>query len=148
MMTEPAQPAVADENRIDPVTALFGFRGHIGRVGYWIGIAVMIALMIAALMFAAAAMNPTGGGAPVLAIPIFLMALWVPAAVTVKRLRDMGYSASLYGVIVGVMLAMMFAGIEAIEVGGVMLFFFILVVLVVPGLVDKRVGQDGTQASG
>jgi uncharacterized membrane protein YhaH (DUF805 family) len=145
-MTEPAQPAIAEENRIDPVTALFGFRGRIGRRGYWIGIAVMIGLMVAALLFAAAAMNPTGGGAPLLAIPVFLMALWVHAAITVKRLRDMGYSAGVYALIVVVMLALMYAGLETIEVAGGLLLFFVLVLLAVPGLLDKRADADDASA--
>jgi uncharacterized membrane protein YhaH (DUF805 family) len=147
-MIEPALPTFTDESRIDPVIALFGFRGRIGRGGYWTGIAMMIVLMLAALGFAAAAVNPTGGGAPLLAIAVFLTALWVHAAVTVKRLRDMGYPAGLYGVIVVVMLVMMFADVEAIEAGGIMLFFFILVVLAVPGLIDKRANRDDTQPSG
>lgn len=140
-MSEPVPPTteIAPLDATNPSSSLlFGFRGRIGRRGYWIGIAVMIALLLVAVMFAAAAMNPTGGGAPVLAVPLFFAALWVHAAVTVKRVRDMGVAVGLYLVIVVLFLVTLYAAIEFGEVTGGLSLTIPVFILAAPGILDKK----------
>lgn len=148
MTTDPRQFAISDRDRPDLFSVLFRLGGGIGRGRYWIGIAVAIILMAAALGFAATAMSPTGGGAPLMAIPCFLTALWVHAAVTIKRLRDMGYSGRAYVAVAALVLILLYAGIEAIEVGGSVLLLMILALLAAPGLVAKRAGREDRTPSG
>jgi uncharacterized membrane protein YhaH (DUF805 family) len=123
------------------VGMLFGVRGRIGRGRYWIGVAVVVALLFVAMVFVATAMNPTGGGGGVLfGLVVICTALWVHAAVTIKRLRDMGQSAWLYAGLVAVLIASLYVGVEAAEATRGLSLGLTVVVLAVPGMVAGKPG--------
>jgi uncharacterized membrane protein YhaH (DUF805 family) len=146
-MIEPTQTATADEPSPDLVSTLFGFRGRIGRGRYWAGIAVVTGFLLLTIVFLATAMNPTGGGGGVvLAFPALLTALWVHAAVTIKRLRDMGWSAWLYLGLVVAFAGASYAGTEAAEATGGLSLLLVALVLAVPGVVQTRSAQTGSAA--
>ena len=131
-MTE-AAPATSN-----PFSVIFGFRGRIGRAKYWIGFAVAFMVVLVGLGFAATAMNPTGGGAPILAIPLLLLFVWIYAAVTVKRLRDAGWP-----IWVGILWALapaiwVFATLEFIEYIGFLIAFGVAVLFIVPGILPSK----------
>ena len=119
-MTE-AAPATSN-----PFSVIFGFRGRIGPAKYWIGFAVAFMVVLVGLGFAATAMNPTGGGAPILAIPLLLLFVWIYAAVTVKRLRDAGWPI------------WVFATLEFIEYIGFVIALGIAVLFIVPGILPSK----------
>lgn len=83
---------VASEPAPSNISRLLLCKGRTGRLGYFLGLIVVIVCVIAALAFFAAVMNPTGGGAPGLAIPMILIALWLHVCICVARLRDAGIS--------------------------------------------------------
>ena len=85
-MSEPATP----QQSTDMIGALFGFKGRIGRRRFAIGLLCAFATLVLAMMLAASAMNPTGGGAPLLAIPLLALFSWMLLALSVQRLRDAG----------------------------------------------------------
>jgi uncharacterized membrane protein YhaH (DUF805 family) len=148
-MTEPAQPARPGETSPRVASLLFGFRGRIGRGRYWIGIAVVIALLFLATIFLAMAMDPKGSssGGEILVFPALLAALWVHAAVTAKRLRDMGYSAWLHLGVVVAFGGALFVGIEAAEASGGLSVFLPLIVVLVPGLADTKAADADAPAA-
>jgi len=74
------------------LAAVIGFRGVIGKGRYFLGLAIALGFVVLAFVFFAAAMNPTGGGAPLLGFPILLMYAYIHAAILVARLRDAGRS--------------------------------------------------------
>jgi uncharacterized membrane protein YhaH (DUF805 family) len=147
---------VTEEARLDHpndtspgvVDMLFGFRGRIGRGRYWIGIGVVVGFLFLTIVFLAMGISPTGGGgAEVLAFPAFFAGLWVHAAVTVKRLRDMGWSAWLYLVLMAVFAGSVYVGVEAAEVTGGLSLAIVVLVLAVPGLGQTRAGEAESPAA-
>ena len=108
---------------------LFGFSGRIGPRQYWIAIGIALAFLVAAVAFAAAAMAPTGGGAPLFGIPLFCLFVWLIASAMAQRLRDAGKSPWLSLAFLAALLAWQFLTIELIEYAallGVAGFFGIL----------------------
>lgn len=128
----------ANETALPPhaVGAILAFRGFIGRGRYFAGIAIALGILLVAMAFAASAMNPTGGGAPLLAIPLILFYLWTHTALLVARLRDAGRSLWLAPLFfVGVIVWFWFA-VELIEtdLGWIVGVAGLFVLYVVPGL--------------
>ena len=108
---------------------LFGFSGRIGPSQYWIAIGIALAFLVATVGFAAAAMSPTGGGAPMFGIPLFCLFVWVIASAMAQRLRDAGKSPWLALAFLAALLAWLFLAIELIEYAsilGILGFFGIL----------------------
>ncbi|MDQ2084370.1 DUF805 domain-containing protein [Xanthobacteraceae bacterium Astr-EGSB] len=129
----------ADEWPPDMVAALFGLRGRIGRGRYWIGIGVVVGFLFVTVVFLAQGMSPTGGGgAEILAFPAFFAALWVHAAVTIKRLRDMGWSTWLYLGLMAAFAGALYVGTEAAEASGGASLLLVVLVLALPGVVQTR----------
>jgi uncharacterized membrane protein YhaH (DUF805 family) len=143
-MNEPAQwtrsdKLPADELPPDIVATLFGLRGRIGRGRYWIGIGVVVGFLFVTVVFLAQGMSPTGGGgAEVLAFPAFFAAVWVHAAVTIKRLRDMGWSVWLYLGLMAVFVGALYVGTEAAEATGGASLLLVVLVLALPGVAQTR----------
>jgi uncharacterized membrane protein YhaH (DUF805 family) len=135
----PAEALPADELPPDMVSTLFGLRGRIGRGRYWVGVGVVAALLFVTVVFLAQGMSPTGGGgAEVLAFPAFFAALWVHAAVTIKRLRDMGWSAWLYLVLMAAFAGAVYVGTEAAEATGGASLLFVVLVFALPGVAKPQ----------
>ena len=108
---------------------LFGFAGRIGPTQYWIAIGIALAFLVAAVAFAAAAMAPTGGGAPLLGVPLFCLFVWLIASAMAQRLRDAGKSPWLALAFLAGLIAWLGMSIELIEVAsllGIVGFFGIL----------------------
>jgi uncharacterized membrane protein YhaH (DUF805 family) len=140
-MTEDAKPDRLYEMSPGAAGMLFGLRGRIGRGRYWVGIAVVTGLLFLTMLFVGMAMNPTGGGGGVLiAVPVFFLALWVHAAVTIKRLRHMGYSGWLYAGVIAVLVGSLYAGIEAAEATHGLSLALTVIVLAIPGMIAKKPG--------
>lgn len=74
------------------LAAVLAFRGTIGKGKYFLGLAVALGFVVLAFGFFAAAMNPTGGGAPLFGFPILLIYVYIHAAILAARLRDTGRS--------------------------------------------------------
>jgi uncharacterized membrane protein YhaH (DUF805 family) len=143
----PADQLPAEEPRPDIVSTLFGLRGRIGRGRYWIGIGVVSVFLFVTVVFLGQGMMPTGdGGAVVLAFPAFFAALWVHAAVTIKRLRDMGWSAWLYLVLMAVFVGAIYVGTEAVEVTGGLSLLLVVLVLALPGMAKPHTREAGPPA--
>jgi len=143
-----SSPTPADEPSPSLGSALFGFRGRTGRGRYWIGIVLVVGFLFLTMTFFAIAMNPTGGGEglEVLAFPAFFAAVWVHAAVTIKRLRDMGWSAWLYLGVVAVLVGSIYVGDAAEAASGLSLPFVILV-LALPGVARPRTPEAQSPAA-
>ena len=108
---------------------LFGFSGRIGPRQYWIAIGIALAFLVAAVGFAASAMAPTGGGAPLFGIPLFCLFVWLIASAMAQRLRDAGKSPWLAFAFLAALLAWQFLALELIEYAtllGILGFFGIL----------------------
>jgi uncharacterized membrane protein YhaH (DUF805 family) len=111
---------------------LFGFSGRIGPTQYWITIGIALAFLVAAVAFAAAAMAPTGGGAPLLGVPLFCLFVWLIASAMAQRLRDAGKNPWLALAFLAGLIAWQFLALELIEVAsllGIVGFFGILAVV-------------------
>ena len=137
--TDAAEPA-------DPFTAFFSYRGRIGRGQYWIGIAIAFGLLVVAFGALASAMNPTGSGAPFLAIPLLIGFFWIHSLVTIKRLRDAGFPGwhyVLYGIGPFVWLALT---MELIEYIGLIIGIGLLAFFVVPGLFPGKAAEGQSTA--
>lgn len=84
-MTEIDQP-IKNHGTVGRILAA---RGRAGRGMYLIGVAAVIVCVALAFGALASAMNPTGsGGAPLLAVPLLLIALWLHICIATARLRD------------------------------------------------------------
>ena len=99
------------------VVSLFSFKGRIGPGQYWIAIGCAFLCIIAAMAFAAALMSPTGSGAggAILAVPLFLMFVWIIAAAMAQRLRDAGKPPGSAALFVILLVVWLYPAIELIE---------------------------------
>jgi uncharacterized membrane protein YhaH (DUF805 family) len=78
-------------------SAFLGYRGRMGRLGYWIGISIAGVLLFGAVFALVRASTPTAmGDATPLALLLLTLFFWVHSLVTVKRLRDSGLPAWQY----------------------------------------------------
>ena len=138
MSSDAPLPAPA-EHKPDPIFSVpFSFRGRIGRAQYWIGFGIAFACLLFGLMLVAAVMNSTGGGAPVLGIPLLLLFIWIFAAVTVKRLRDAGFPtilALLWGIAPAIWIVGM---LEWIEPMGGLIAIVLVLLFVTPGILPTK----------
>jgi len=122
---------------------LFGFSGRIGPAQYFIGLAVAIAVLLAAFVLAAGAMAPTGGGGgAVLAIPLFALFLWILVAVMVQRLRDAGKRPALAILYILGPLLVLFPGLELIEYAGILLVLMFLGFIAAPGFLKPKQNDE------
>jgi uncharacterized membrane protein YhaH (DUF805 family) len=76
----------------DSVWMVLGFQGVLGKGKYFLGLCGALLIVVVAFGFFATAMNPTGGGAPLLGFPILLIYVYIHAAIVAARLRDSGRS--------------------------------------------------------
>jgi len=127
----------------DPVGAflrvLFSFRGRIGRARYWAGFAAVIIIAFLNLMLLAQANNPTGAGPGVLlALPLFILFLWIHLAVIVKRLRDAGFVTA--GIILYALapIAFLAATAEFIEKLWPLIVIVLVALFTIPGLLPSK----------
>ena len=78
----------------DVVSALFGFRGRIGRARYWAIIAIATVLSGAICAFALALTPKSAGGPDLVLIAVLALAIgawkWSLLAAMVRRLHDLG----------------------------------------------------------
>ena len=122
---------------------LFGISGRIGPAQYFIGLAVAIAVLLAAFVLAAGAMAPTGGGGgAVLAIPLFALFLWILVAVMVQRLRDAGKRPALAILYILGPLLVLFPGLELIEYAGILLVLMFLAFIAAPGFLKPKQNDE------
>ena len=121
---------VAPATKRTPFPAfLFGFGGRIGPAQYWAAIGIALVVFALAAMFAASAMAPTGGGAPLFAVPLLCLFVWLVTSAMTQRLRDAGKSPWLMLLFLILLVAWLFLAIELIEYAallGVVGFFGIL----------------------
>lgn len=66
----------------------FRFDGRIGREAYWLALALVWVLLLAALGLMGDALGENGAGLPVIVLGIVV--LWAEIALVVKRLHDRG----------------------------------------------------------
>ena len=80
------------------VHVLTGFSGRIGRGTFWLGSLVLLLVLMASIVGLAGLMRPTGAtqGELTLLYASLFVALWVSAALIVKRLHDRDKSALWY----------------------------------------------------
>ena len=122
---------------------LFGFSGRIGPAQYFIGLAVAIVSLVAAFGFAASVMAPTGGsGGAILAIPLFVLFLWILVAVMVQRLRDAGKRPALAILYILGPLLVLFPGLELIEYAGVLLALMFVAFIAAPGFLKPKQNDE------
>ena len=134
-MNEPGQP---QEPTPFPLY-LFRFSGRLRPAQYFIGIATAFASLIAAFGLAASAMAPTGGGGgAVLAIPLFILFVWIVVAVMVQRLRDTGRPPALAIVFILGPLLLLFPGLELIEYAGIPMALMFVAILLAPGFMKPK----------
>lgn len=118
---------------------LFGFAGRIGLAQYFIGLAVAIAVLLAAFALVGSAMASTGGGGgAVLAIPLFIVFLWIVLAVMIQRLRDAGKRPALSILFILGALTMLLLGMEFIEYAGVLFALIFLGLIAAPGFLTQK----------
>jgi uncharacterized membrane protein YhaH (DUF805 family) len=119
----------------------FGFRGRLGRTKYFIGLAAVFVALVGTVGFAALAMSSTGsGGLQIFAIPLFLLALWIFAAVTIKRLRDTALPRWTYALFIALPLAWIPLAIELAEASTLVSSALQFVLFIVPGLLSPKAG--------
>ena len=136
-MNEPGQPP---ESTPFPLY-LFRFSGRLRPGQYFVGIACAFGSLIAAFGLAASAMAPTGGGGAggaLLAIPMFVLFVWILVAVMMQRLRDTGRSGALaFAFILGPIL-LLFPGLELIEYAGIPMALMFVAILLAPGFMKPK----------
>jgi uncharacterized membrane protein YhaH (DUF805 family) len=124
-------------------TYLFGFSGRIGPAQYFIGLVIAIAVLLAAFVLAAGAMAPTGGGGgAMLAIPLFVLFLWILVAAMVQRLRDAGRRPALAILYILGPLLVLFPGLEFIEYAGILLALMFLAFIAAPGFLKPKTSDE------
>ena len=127
---------------------LFGFTGRIGPAQYFIGLAVAIASLVAALGFAASVMASTGGGGgAILAIPLFGLFLWSVLAALVQRLRDAGKRPALAMLFILGPLLVLFPGMELIEYAGALLALMFVASIAAPGFLKPKQSDEAAEFS-
>ena len=127
-------------------TYLFGFTGRIGPAQYFIGLAVAIASLVAAIGFAASVMASTGGGGgAILAIPLFALFLWIVLAAMVQRLRDAGKRPALALLFILGPLLVLFPGMELIEYAGALLALMFVASIAAPGFLKPKQSDEAAE---
>ena len=124
----------------NPFAMLFGFRGRLGRLKYWIGLACALGLAFLALGGLAAANAPTGGAAGliILALPAIIAAIWIHTAITVKRVRDAGQPSGIQALFAAGPWLIGIASIELIEIIGAFVGVLLLAVFVMVGVLPPK----------
>ena len=118
---------------------LFRISGRLRPVQYFIWIAAAFATLIAAFALAASAMNPTGGGgAAVLAIPLFFLFVWITVAAIVQRLRDAGWPVRWSVLFILGPILLLFPGLELIEYAGIPIALAFIAILLTPGFLKPK----------
>ena len=117
---------------------LFSFQGRINRGRYWLGLLVALGVFILGAMFAASAMSSTGGGAPIFAIPAMLVFIWIYPAVTMKRLRDVGWPFILQVIYPALFPGWIFGMMEYVEVAPFLYGGVPPVLLALPGILPPK----------
>jgi uncharacterized membrane protein YhaH (DUF805 family) len=76
------------------IVLLFSFHGRIPRSRYWFGVLLLLALTVIMLMAFAPYLSTTGGTGADRAFffTMMILTIWVFAAVSAKRLHDIGWS--------------------------------------------------------
>lgn len=143
---------IATENKgsaqtSDPFIDFFSYRGRIGRAQYWIGLGICLISLLAAAASLASAMNPTGRGAPFLAIPCLMLFFWIHSLVAIKRLRDMGLSGWYYFVFGIAPFAFLALTLEYIEYIGPIIAIIFCGLLVLPGLLPGKPAESADMQS-
>lgn len=134
-MTEPGRT----EQEVPFPLYLFRFTGRLRPGQYFVCLALAFASLIAAFGFAASAMAATGGGgAAWLAIPMFVLFVWILVTAIVQRLRDAGrHAAWSLAFILGPLL-LLFPGLELIEYAGVPIALMFVAILLAPGFMKPK----------
>ena len=113
-MTDHGQPNPNPEP-VHPL-AMFSYRGHLGRGGFFGGLLVEVLLILGELLVFAQAMNPSGGGGgPELLIVFIPIVVWIHSLIVIKRMRDAGK---------GVSDALLFAAAPFVMLGGTFAFMW------------------------
>ncbi len=107
--------AETPKSRTPFLASLFGFGGRIGPAQYWGATGVALGVFILAALFAASAMAPTGGGAPLFAVPLICLFVWLVISAMAQRLRDAGRSPWLALAFIAALIAWLYLAIELIE---------------------------------
>ena len=134
--------AAASEARPSFGAVLFSFQGRIDRGRYWLGLLVALGIFVLGAMFAASAMSPTGGGAPLLAIPAMLVFIWIYPAVTMKRLRDAGWPFILQVIYPALFPGWIFGMMEYVEAAPLLYGGVPPVLLAIPGIIKGRSAEN------
>jgi len=122
------------------LSVLLDFKGRLTPGQYWASIGVGLAFVVIAMMFAAMAMDPTGGNPLVfLAVPLFGMFVWVLAAAMTKRLRDAGQPPWTALVFMISLIGWIGLGIELIEVAWPLLPAGIVALVALVGHIDSLI---------
>ena len=131
------EPGRTDETPF--LLQLFRFTGRLRPAQYFVGLGIAFAALIAAIGLAASTMAPTGGGGgAVLAIPMFILFLWIIVAAIVQRLRDAGrHGAWSLAFIFGPLL-LLFPGLELIEYAGIPMALMFIAILLAPGFMKPK----------
>jgi uncharacterized membrane protein YhaH (DUF805 family) len=84
----------AAKSMLSLLVLLFSFHGRIPRGRYWFGVLLLLALTVIMLMAFAPYLSTTGGtGADrAFSFAMLILTVWVFAAVSAKRLHDIGWS--------------------------------------------------------
>ena len=118
---------------------LLRITGRLRPAQYFICLAAAFASLIAAFGLAASAMAPTGGGGgAVLAIPTFILFVWIIVVAIVRRLRDAGRSAAWSLAFIFGPLLLLFPGLELIEYAGIPMALAFIAILLAPGFMKPK----------
>lgn len=115
---------------------LFSYMGGIGRTTYWLGFAIVVALLSLSLFVLAQISNPSGPGDAGFAVPPLILAFWIFSALLVKRLRDAGFSTWQYCVFVGGPVLLIVASFELMVPPLILLG--LLALIAIPGFYPGR----------
>lgn len=131
---------MADPEPASFLSTLLDFKGRITAAQYWASIGIGLGFVVVAMIFAAMAMNPTGGNPLVfLAVPLFGMFVWVLAAAMTKRLRDAGKPAWTALVFMISLVGWLGLGVELVEVAWPLLPLGAVGLLTLVGHIDSIV---------
>ena len=138
-MTEPGR---TDQETPFPLY-LFRISGRLRPAQYFISLAVAFASLIAAFGLAASAMASTGGGGgALLAIPMFVLFVWIIVAAIVQRLRGAGRPVAWSLVFIFGPLLLLFPGLELIEYAAIPLALMFIAILLTPGFMKPKPANE------
>lgn len=125
----------------DSFWRVLAFQGVLGKGKYFLGLFGALLIVVVAFGFFATAMNPTGGGAPMLGFPILLIYIYIHAAIVAARLRDAGRPASLTFLFLIAPFVWFGAVVELMEASEAAWFVAgagFLAIYIVPGLMRRK----------